>query len=65
MNKHTSLPRTIAIYAGMTLAGIAVVIAGKYVNPGYEQTLMVGLGSAVFGAGLAFFLIRMSAQDSK
>jgi hypothetical protein len=65
MNKQTSLSRTIAIYAGMTVAGIAVVIAGKFVSPGYEQTLMVGLGSAVFGAGLAFFLIRMSARDNK
>jgi len=60
MNSQSSPARTIAIFVGLAFAGIAVAISAQIVPSAFAQTLMVALGSTIFGSGLTFFLIRMS-----
>jgi len=60
MNTNQSVTRTTTIFTGLALAGIAIAVSAQIVPEGFAQTLMVAVGSAIFGSGLTFFLIRMS-----
>ena len=60
MNTKDTVTRTTNIFVGLALAGIAVAVSSQVVPSNFAQTLMVAIGSTVFGSGLTFFLIRMS-----
>jgi hypothetical protein len=52
-------------FAVLVVAGVIVTAtAGNYVT-GYDQVVVANLGSAIFGGGLAFFLIEMFRWDRK
>jgi hypothetical protein len=55
MNTKQSVIRTTTLFAGLALA-----VSAQVVPSDFAQTLMVAIGSAIFGSGLTFFLIRMS-----
>jgi uncharacterized membrane protein YhiD involved in acid resistance len=55
------LTQAISIFSGLTIAGIGMAAGAQLVPAAFAQTVLVAVGSAIFGAGLAFFLIRMSA----
>jgi len=60
MNTKQIVTHTTTIFAGLALVGIAVTVSAQVVSSDFAQTLMVAIGSAIFGSGLTFFLVRMS-----
>lgn len=65
MNTKQFVTRTTTIFAGLALAGIAVAVSAQIVPNDFAQTLMVAIGSAIFGSGLTFFLVRISTLENK
>jgi hypothetical protein len=65
MNTSKSVTRTAVIFAALAIAGIGVAISAQVVANTLDQIIMVALGTAIFGAGLTFFLTRMFALLEK
>ena len=65
MNTKQFVTRTSTLFASLALAGIAVAVSAQIVPNTFAQTLMVAIGSAIFGSGLTFFLVRMSNLENK
>jgi hypothetical protein len=53
------------LFASLAVAGIGIAVGAQFAPGDFAQTVMVGIGSAVFGSGLTFFLIRMSELFDK
>lgn len=60
---RTSLRKAIAIFAGMAIVFAVLLVAADYVADSLAQLVLVSVGSAVFGSGLTFFLIRATHLD--
>lgn len=65
MNTKQDITRTTTIFTGLALAGIAIAVSSQVVSSDFAQTLMIAIGSAIFGSGLTFFLIRISNLENK
>jgi len=65
MNTNTSITRTVIVFAALAIAGIIVAVSSQFVMGALEQTIMVALGSAIFGASLSFFLVRLFSLVEK
>jgi hypothetical protein len=61
MNTKDLIRRTVALFVALTIAGISIAVSSGLVMNGLEQTILVAVGSAIFGAGLTFFLVRFFA----
>jgi hypothetical protein len=61
MNTQSLLTRTIITFTVLAVAGVGVITGAQWVSQPYAQSVLISIGSAVFGAGLTFFLIRMFA----
>ena len=59
MNTNQRIVRSVVIFVSMTISGIGVAIGALVVPDPFAQSIMVSIGSTMFGAGLTFFLIRM------
>ena len=59
MNTKALVTRTVVIFIALAIAGIAVAVSAQFANNVLEQAVMIGIGSAMFGASLVFFLIRL------
>lgn len=60
-----TLGKTITIFVGMAVVFVALLVAANYVPDTLNQTVMVSVGSAIFGSGLTFFLIRVTHLDDR
>lgn len=65
MNTKSLLTRTIIVFAALAAAGLIMAGSAKYLQAGIDQIILVALGSALFGAALAFFLIRLFSLVEK
>jgi len=65
MNTSKLVTRTTVIFAALAIAGISVALSAQFVVNALDRTIMVALGSALFGAGLTFYLMRMFALLEK
>lgn len=65
MNTNQPVTRTTTLFAGLALAGVAIAVSAQIVPSDFAQTLMIAIGSTIFGSGLTFFLIRMSNIERK
>jgi hypothetical protein len=65
MNTQKSFTQAVVLFASLALAGIGIAVGAQFVLGDFAQTVMVAIGSAIFGAGLTFFLIRMSELFDK
>jgi hypothetical protein len=55
-----AIGKTVTIFIGLAVVfGVLVLVANALANT-FSQLLLVSLGSAIFGSGLTFFLIRVS-----
>jgi len=61
MNTQSLLTRTIITFTVLAVAGVGVITGAQWVSQPYVQSVLIGIGSAIFGSGLTFFLIRMFA----
>lgn len=60
MNNQKGLTSAVGIFIGLAVAGISVAVSAQIVPNDFAQIVMVAIGSAIFGAGLTFFLVRMN-----
>lgn len=56
---------TIFVALAVVFATLTIVAQLLFANNSFIYTILVSLGSAVFGAGLAFFLIEMAEIQPK
>ena len=59
MNTKNLVTRTVITFVALAIAGISVAISAQFVMNALQQTTMVAVGSAIFGAALTFFLVRL------
>ena len=59
MNTKNLIARTVVLFITLAITGISVAVSAKLVTDALEQTIMVAIGSAIFGGALTFFLIRL------
>ena len=59
MNTKNQIIRTVVIFIALTFAGIGMALSAKLVTDALEQIILVAVGSALFGASLTFFLVRI------
>ena len=60
-----NLIRTIVIFMALAIAGVSVAVSSRFVASPSDQTIMVTVGSAIFGAALTFFMIRLFSLIDK
>ncbi len=65
MNTKNAITRTVVVFVALAVAGIAVALSARFVMSALEQSIIVGVGSALFGASLTFFLIRILSITEK
>lgn len=56
--ERSSLYMAAAIFAVLTIAGVVMALLTREVASEFEQHVLVNFGSAMFGGGLAFFLVQ-------
>ena len=59
MNTKNLVIRTVVTFAVLAAAGIGVAVSGGSMVEAFDRTVMIAMGSAMFGASLTFFLVRM------
>lgn len=59
MNTKNLINRTVVLFVGLAIAGISVAVSSRFITNELEQTIMIAVGSAIFGAALTFFLTRL------
>ena len=59
MNTKTLITRTVVTFAALALAGIGMAVGARRLADSFDQTVLVAVGSAMFGAALDFLLVRM------
>ena len=65
MNTKDLVTRTLITFVALAVAGISLAVGAKFIVDAFEQTIMIAVGSAMFGASLSFFLIRLFALLEK
>jgi hypothetical protein len=65
MNTKSMIVRTVVIFAALAFAGIGMAVSAKLVADALEQIILVAVGSALLGAALTFFLIRILSLEEK
>jgi hypothetical protein len=65
MNTKTVVARTVVIFVVLAIAGVSLAVGSKFLGNAPEQNILIGIGSAMFGAALTFFLIRLLSLTEK
>lgn len=65
MNTKTLITRTTITFVALMLGGIFMAVGAKTMTDPVDQSILIAVGSALFGAGLAFFLVRVFALVEK
>jgi hypothetical protein len=63
--KKNQIIRTVIIFLALTFGGIGMTLSAKLATDAIEQIILVGVGSALFGASLTFFLIRILSIEER
>ena len=65
MNNKTLLARTVITFIVLAITGVGMAVGAKFLLEAVEQTILIAIGSAIFGASLTFFLVRFFALIEK
>jgi len=65
MNTKNLIARTTITFVALALAGIFMVVGAKTLTDTVDQSILISVGSALFGAALAFFLVRVFSLMEK
>ena len=65
MNTKTLLTRTVVTFAVLAVAGVGMAVSARNLANPFDQTVLIAVGTAIFGASLAFFLVRVFALLEK
>lgn len=60
MKNQKGFASAVGIFVGLAVAGVLMTVVSQVVPSSFAQTVMISIGSAIFGAGLTFFLIRVT-----
>ncbi|MGZ3581527.1 MAG: hypothetical protein ACXWQR_23050 [Ktedonobacterales bacterium] len=59
---QTTLTQVIIIFIALAVGGVIFTLAGAFSADPAVRSAFTGLGSAVFGSGLTFFLVEFFAR---
>ena len=59
MNTKNLIARTTLTFVALAVAGIFMAVGAKTMTDAVDQSILISVGSALFGAALAFFLVRV------
>ena len=59
MNTKNLITRTAVIFAALAVAGIGMALSARNLADAFDQSILIAVGVALFGASLAFFLVRV------
>jgi len=65
MNNQKGFASVVGIFVGLAVAGVSMAVVSQVVPSDFAQTVMIAIGSAIFGAGLTFFLIKVNNLENK
>ncbi len=57
--KNQSVITIVIVFVALTLAGVGMIIAAPHLADPLAQQVFPQVGSAIFAAGLAFFLVEV------
>lgn len=59
MSTKNLIVRTTVTFVALALAGIFMAVGAKTMTDAVDQSILISVGSALFGGALAFFLVRI------
>ena len=59
MNTKNLITRTVVIFVVLAVAGIGMAVSARNIADLFDRTVLIAVGSALFGASLSFFLVRL------
>ena len=59
MNTQNMIVRTTLAFVALAVTGIFMAVGAKTMTDAVDQSILISVGSALFGAALAFFLVRI------
>lgn len=59
----TNLTKILSLFVALTITGVCLIVFGQEAAESAVRTSLPLLGTAIFGAALAFFLLRMTGQQ--
>lgn len=65
MDTKTLITRTSVTFVILAIAGILMAVGAKTLTDTIDQIILIAVGSALFGAALSFFLVRIFSLAEK
>jgi len=65
MNTKNLIIPTVVTFAVLAVAGIGMAVGVRNLVDPFDQTVLIATGIAIFGASLAFFLVRVFSLIEK
>ena len=65
MNTRDLITRTTFTFIALAIAGILMAVGAKTMTDTVDQFILIAVGSALFGAALSFFLVRIFSLVEK
>ena len=59
MNTKNLIARTTLTFVALAVTGIFMAVGAKTMTDAVDRSILISVGSALFGAALAFFLVRV------
>ena len=54
---------SVSVFVGLAVVFAVLLFAASGLGDAFAQTILVSLGSAIFGAGLTFFLLCLTGRE--
>ena len=58
--KHFPTYAPVAVFLATAVIYVVLIFLSKSMVDAFTQSMLIGLGSALFGSGLTFFLVRFT-----
>jgi hypothetical protein len=55
----------VIVFTVLAVAGIGMAVGARNIADAFEQIILIAIGSSMFGASLAFFLVRVFSLIEK
>ena len=65
MNTKNLIARTTLTFVALAVTGIFMAVGAKTMTDAVDRSILISVGSALFGAALAFFLVRVFSLMEK
>jgi hypothetical protein len=59
MNTKIVIARTTLTFVALAMVGIFMAVGARTMTDAVDQSILISVGSALFGGALAFFLVRV------